>query len=316
MNSIAKRMSVELAVPLENILDVIRNGKKEHRKFKIPKKSGGHREIRQPTPELRMVQNWLSLRLLSHFPRSQVASAFHPGTSILDNAQTHSQNPYLIRIDLKDFFPSITLQDLQAKIAAHLQVLPQWSNHPDTFAVLDAACFDEKSTLPIGYPTSPEISNIVMLDFDAELIKLISSNVDVFGDAKLTRYADDFVFSTNKRGACSQFLDLFKQVVAQYTSPQLQLNNKKTKYMSRPGGSALVTGLRINNSGQVRVHPNYRDHVRLLLKLYAAGKLKLDENSSLVGHLAFIEHVDPQLFTKLSRRYFQYIRQIREGDPL
>ncbi|WP_322469142.1 retron St85 family RNA-directed DNA polymerase [Hydrogenophaga sp. SNF1] len=311
MQSTAKLISEELSIPIENIFDALWNGKNEHRKFRIKKKTGGHREIRQPTPELRMIQDWLSLRLFSNFPQSAIASAFRTGASILNNAQKHSSNLYSIRVDLKDFFPSITLEDLKGKIYSNRPTLPRWATHKDTFSVLDAACFDERGTLPIGYSTSPAISNIVMLDFDASLHNLVKNDIGRFGTAELTRYADDFVFSTNVRGACGRFLEALKDAIYRCPSPRLQINDKKTKFMSRPGGSTLVTGLRVNNVGQIRVHPNYRDHVRLLLKLYAAGRLNPDENASLVGHLAFVENVDPQLFTKLSRRYYEFIRIVR-----
>lgn len=81
--------------------------------------------------------------------------------------------------------------------------------------------------------------------------------------------------------------------------------------MSRMGGSTLITGLRINQQGNVRVHANYRDHVRLLLKHYSAGKLNAEESQKLIGHLAYLENVDPKLFTRLSFKYFLDISKLR-----
>ena len=91
----------------------------------------------------------------------------------------------------------------------------------------------------------------------------------------------------------------------------MRLNESKTRFMSRARGSTLITGLRVNGQGVVGVHPNYRDHVRLLVKLYAHGKLRSDDVQKLRGHLAFIEHADPRLFTRLSFKYFDKIAALR-----
>lgn len=164
-----------------------------------------------------------------------------------------------------------------------------------------------------AYPSSPILANAVMINIDGDLQALINSNPEKFGRACLTRYADDFVFSTDKAGACKSFVDEMRKLLMKTNSPRLKINDAKTRFMSRPGGSTLVTGLRINQFGGVRVHPDYRDHVRLLLKHFANGTLKRDEHRVLVGHLAHVEHADPQLFTRLSYKYFAEIARIRGG---
>ena len=49
------------------------------------------------------------------------------------------------------------------------------------------------------------------------------------------------------------------------------------------------------------------------MKLYSEERLQSDETQQLVGHLAFIEHVDPALFTKLSFKYYDDIAKLRES---
>jgi RNA-directed DNA polymerase len=149
-----------------------------------------------------------------------------------------------------------------------------------------------------------------MYDLDLTLARSISKE-SRFGKAMLTRYADDFVFSTNKPGACREFYIELERILSKTRSPQLQINVEKTRFMSRNGGSTIVTGLRIKQGGEVGIHSNYRDHVRLLLKLYAKSELKKEDVSSLRGHIAFISHADPQLFTRLSFRYFDEIHRLQ-----
>jgi len=170
--------------------------------------------------------------------------------------------------------------------------------------------------MPVGYMTSPAIANAVMLGFDQALELAITSDKDRFGDARISRYADDFIFSTNKAGACKEFLSAFLDLIAKTNSPKLTLNKSKTRFMSLRGGSTMVTGLRITQQGRVRVHSRYRDHVRLLLKLYSKNKLQKETLHELRGHLSYIEFSDPQLFTKISFRYHREISALRAKGKL
>ncbi len=53
----------------------------------------------------------------------------------------------------------------------------------------------------------------------------------------------------------------------------------------------------------------------MLLRLYSTGRLKQEDISKLRGHLAFLEHADPALFTRLSFRYFEEIAKLRAKNP-
>jgi len=213
-------------------------------------------------------------------------------------------------VDIKEFFPSITFSDI-ARIIRTSNVLRAAGWDSDAICELvKRVCFDRLNRLPIGFSTSPDLANAVMYEIDSTLLAAVSDHAR-FGSAALTRYADDFVFSTDKRGACAKFLDEFRRTLTSSRSPSLRINEEKTRFMSRAGGSTLVTGLRITNQGAVRVHADYRDHVRLLLHHLKAGRLGDEEKIRLAGHLAFIEHVDPRLFTGLSFRYSDQIAELR-----
>lgn len=311
MAKLTELISSELSVSIEIIEKGLRQANIRFRKIRVSKKSGGYRTITQPAAELKLIQQWLIERVLNSLPISHIASAFHPGASILKNASEHKRSKYSVRVDLENFFPSIKGVDLLAVIDQHRQQLPDWTKDELFFEILNKACFDAQEKLPIGYSTSPIIANIVMNNFDNQLFALLNANSEQFGQFKLTRYADDFIFSSDLKGACKSFVDSIHTLCRTISSPTLAINKKKTRFMSRMGGSTLITGLRINQQGNVRVHPNYRDHVRLLLKHYSAGKLNVDEYQKLIGHLAYIENVDPKLFTRLSFKYFLDISKLR-----
>jgi RNA-directed DNA polymerase len=313
LRDIIEMICTELTVPPEMVEDALRLAHIRYRVIRVKKRSGGERKMVQPSAELKLIQRWLFDHVLSKLSVSQLATAFQPGTSIVINANFHKDSRYSVRVDLKEFFPSIRRQDLEKVLSEFKSVVPPWATASGFSQFLLKACFDKEGRLPIGYPTSPCIANVVMFELDRILEQEIFKDEGRFGCSVLTRYADDFVFSTNKRGACKEFVDLLRDLLSKTPSPKLCLNEDKTRFMSRNGGSTLVTGLRITPEGFVRVHPEYRDHVRLLLKLYSLGKLKAEEIQPLRGHLAFIEHADAHLFTRLSFRYYEDIARLRHS---
>ncbi len=311
MIDFAKLVGEQMKVHADLVEDALAIAHVRYRKIRIKKRSGGERVLVQPAAELKMVLAWLDAEVISRLPISSVATAFRPGASIVKNATEHRNSLYSVRVDIKDFFPSVRTNDLMIVVRKNLRTLPSFVGDSGFEEFVRRGCFDRDGRLPIGYPTSPAIANAVMYGIDSALLKLIAGDPTKFGRARLTRYADDFVFSTDKAGACSAFVHDFQQVLAKTISPRLRMNTSKTRFMSRAGGSTLITGLRINQSGLVRVHPTYRDHVRLLMKHLSAGTLNGDDVPRLIGHLAFVEHADPRLFTRLSFRYFEEIAKLR-----
>lgn len=310
MDNLISRISNDLKIPVTVLKTAINQAKTRCRKFSISKKNGDKRLIVQPSVKVKPILSWLSLNLFCSLPVHSAATAFRQGKSILDNASVHKDAAYSVRLDLKDFFPSIRSKDIWQVIIDSRHLLPEWAVSQGALQLISNVCFDQDDRLPIGYSTSPAIANSVMHSIDAMLANAVKDD-SCYGAAVITRYADDFVFSTDKRGACKEFVELLHGVVETASSPSLQINENKTRYMSRAGGSTIITGLRVNNSGSVVVHGNYRDHVRLLLKLFDSGRLTPVEVPQLVGHLAYIEHVDSALFTKLSFRHYKTIKKLR-----
>jgi len=311
MNDLIDLISNDLQVPVNFLDDAIAQAHKKVIKIKIKKRNGEHRIAWQPSSELKLIQTWLNLRLFSLLPVSNVAMAFVKEKSILDNAKAHCKSKYSIRIDISSFFQSIRSVDLVNALNDQENMIPPVFLLPESIDIIKATCFDSNGRLPIGYPTSPSIANCVMYRLDLDLIQDISFDVARFGSAILTRYADDFVFSTNKKGACAEFLKYLTAKLDQTTSPRLKINSKKTRFMSKGGGSTLVTGLRVGADGGISVHADHRDHIRLLLKHFRDGKLRTEDKEKLRGHLAFIKHADPSLYTKLAYKFYNEIEKLR-----
>ena len=302
---IIDKMSEDLYVPKKLIDDALKDPWRSCKIIKIKKRNGrGYRTVYHPSVGLKMIQSWLGGVIFSKLPVSSIASAYLKGRSILDNANAHKRFNYMIRVDIKDFFESIKLDDLICVMRRNKKLLGAFSLDEELFDLLRRACFSNSGKLPIGYATSPMIANAVMGDWDAGLMKRLNERFD-WGFC-LTRYADDFVFSTNIKGGCKEFLEEIEEFCKSRSCPSLVINEEKTKFMSKMRG-AIVTGLVINNDGNVRPGRRYRDSVRLLLSLYKKGSLDKSKYSSLSGHLSYVKYVDPSFFTTLSFKYFEEI---------
>ena len=57
---------------------------------------------------MKKAQKWILGNILIHLDVDKAAMAFQKGLSIIDNASLHVKSKIVVRIDIKDFFPTIT----------------------------------------------------------------------------------------------------------------------------------------------------------------------------------------------------------------
>lgn len=310
---IKELISRDISIPISMIDEALSVARIHVKRFYLEKRDGTKRLILQPSKKLKTIQYWLIINLLEKLTIHDAAIAYRKKISILDNAILHRNNKFFLKIDLKDFFPSIKYKDLIPRIREwHSKENPEWLLDKEAENLIRLACFYDGDILAVGYPSSPIISNIVMLEFDITLLKLIN-NKEKFGDVVYTRYADDLVFSTNKQGASKLLFKAISALISKTSSPNIKLNKLKTKIGSSSGGTASVTGLRICNEGHITIHRKQKDHIRLLLGLYSEGMLKnKEEYISLIGHLSYVKYIDSSFYTKLQSKYFKEIAQLRK----
>jgi len=310
MFSLINLAAQECKVSEDWVESVLRSGYSRVKKIKIPKKGkAGFRIVSRPSAELEILQRWVTVRFLNQYRIHPIAMAFLPNRSILTNAVWHKCGKYFIRVDFKDFFPSIRLADLVKVLYEDKGCAFPISAYAGYTEFLQKVCFDFDRSLPIGYISSPCISNLVMWEFDDKLSQILSSNTAVLGNARVTRYADDIVFSSDKKGACNEFLSLLRKLVSTITNPSLKINEDKTRYTSRPAGTAIVTGLRVCVDSHITVTRQYKDSIRLMLSLHAKSKLKAADFPVLRGHLAYVRNVAPAFYSKLCLKYVETIAE-------
>jgi hypothetical protein len=301
----------------ESLEIVLANSRSSVRHIGFSKRDGTLRRAYQPDKKTKLIQYWLIHNIFSKMPVHECAMAYKPGASILKNAAKHKGNKYVLKVDFSNFFPSIHFNDLLPYVLEwHHDVEPRWILSGKAINLIRLVCFYAGDRLPIGYPTSPIISNIVMYKFDEALITFIKSNETKFGKVTYTRYADDLIFSTLKKGGCAALLDGFQYFLSKLKSPSLTINENKTKLCSIGGGSGIITGLRLCYDGHIAVHRRYKDRVRFLLSLHGKNALRPEQIAELSGHLQFIKSVSPQLISRFAMRYSDIISSLIGDDNL
>jgi retron-type reverse transcriptase len=281
-------------------------------RFEIPKRSGGMRVISAPKPKLRDAQKWIHESILSKLPIDACATAFRPGASILDNARRHSGKGLVIRLDLKDFFPSITYARVRGLyksigynpgIASVLALL--CTEAPRTHAILQGHSWYVATglrRLPQGAPTSPSISNLVTRRLDRRLLGMCRQMDDEWN---YSRYADDMVFSHPDTDiSIGSLLSKIREIVF---DEGFTINESKTAIMRSPHRQ-IVTGLIVNETP--RIPRSELRKFRALLHRYdtqgneAVSKaLGVDGLAHVRGYLAFVRMVMPERAERISARF-------------
>ncbi|WP_263488552.1 reverse transcriptase domain-containing protein [Mesorhizobium sp. CA14] len=97
---------------------VIRTAPARYKVYPIKKRNGGFRIIAQPSRELKVIQHYILKEKLKDFPVHDCAMAYEKGRNIFENATSHTMARVLMKLDFKDFFPSIKVRDWERFLAA------------------------------------------------------------------------------------------------------------------------------------------------------------------------------------------------------
>jgi RNA-directed DNA polymerase len=217
--------------------------------FRLPKKTGGFRQISAPMPELKAAQTWILDNILNRVAVHEAAHGFLPEKNIVTNARPHVGAQTIINFDLENFFPSITYKRVKGIFAsmgyaeAMATVFALICTAPEVEEVeIDGKTYFVALTerhLPQGSPASPMISNIAARRLDKSLTKIAESN-----GFKYTRYADDLTFSTVETEA--EVSKLMSQVRYVVEKQGFKVNENKTRVLRR-GRQQEVTGIVVND---------------------------------------------------------------------
>ena len=287
--------------------------------FDISKSNGKKRIISAPDRRLKMIQRKIAESLTGIYrPRTSV-HGFAQGRSVKSNAMTHLRRRYIINIDLKDFFPSIT----EKRVFGLLQSI----GVDDGVAKIIVRICCNQEHLPQGAPSSPIISNMICFRLDKSLMEFAKAHRLLY-----TRYADDITFSSYQppsavfQGARPpsgklELGNLSERLMRIISGNGFELNPDKLYYADK-NARRTVTGLKINEG--LNIDRRYIRNIRAtLFKIEIKGVTAVEEelryrfrkNCSLQAHLhgkiawvGFVKGRSDPVFRGLATRYNSYFK--------
>lgn len=218
-------------------------GKNYYREFESEKKSGGRRTIVAPAPELKDLQRKIAKVLLKKEALHSACTGFRQGCSIVSNAQPHVGQDFVLNMDLKDFFPSISFK----RVIGLFQSLG-WDYET---SVLLARLTSYKGFLPQGAPTSPSLANLICRKLDRRL-----HNYCQVRGWQYTRYCDDITISGGRFAKSAM-----ESIAAVIESEGFAINEAKTRIRFKHQQQS-VTGIVVNES--VRIPRERRHQLRAM----------------------------------------------------
>jgi RNA-directed DNA polymerase len=267
----------------------------------LPKSGGAIRLIEAPKPRLKEVQRKILAEILEKIPPHPFVHGFLKGRSIKTFVAPHVSQRVVLKMDLEDFFPSIS--------GPRVQALYRTMGYPEAVAdMLGGICTTvapreygiySRPHLPQGAPTSPALANLCAYRVDCRLAGLAKSAGAVY-----TRYADDLAFSGGEEfERCAERFSI--HVAAILHEDGFSVHHRKTRIM-RQSVRQHLAGLVANE----RLNTRRTDFDRLKATLTNCIRLGPESQNRdahphfrlhLQGKVAFVESIHPDKGTRLRR---------------
>jgi hypothetical protein len=280
----------------------------------LAKQSGNIRLIEAPKSRLKEIQRRILDEILEKIPAHAAVHGFVKGHSIKTFAAPHTSKRVVLRMDLRDFFPSymrariqamfstigypesvadllgglcttITPRDIWTRAAFGEDPLHLWESRWQTQAVYF------QPHLPQGAPTSPALANLCAYRLDCRLAGLAEA-----AGATYTRYADDLAFSGDEDFA-KRVLRFSLHVAAIALEEGLKVHHRKTRIM-RQGTCQHLAGIVINQ--HINIRRTDFDRLKAVLtncvRLGPAGQNRdahPEFRLHLEGRIGFVEMINP-----------------------
>lgn len=204
----------------------------------------GVRKITAPNRWLKDIQKNITRELQAYgIGIHNCAHAYRYGKSITTMAEKHVGKKYVLRIDLSDFFSSITAEMVRSYLPKGVPL--ELKRQITKWCFLDGK-------LPQGAPSSPLLSNIAFFSYDARIARIVQSwrsfrrpnkispHKIRFHDITYSRYSDDLVFSSDY-----PFLYDIVPLLELVLQPNFKINHKKTRF-AKSSSKQQVTGIVVN----------------------------------------------------------------------
>lgn len=273
---------------------------KDYKEYKIPKKSGGYRTLHEPNPYLKNYQKRYAAALykvMNGAVSHTNAFAYVPYRSCKQAIERHKGNKskWFLKLDIHDFFGSTTCAFAEQMLArvypfcTYRYGLP-WLRY----------CFMEtedcRSVLPQGAPSSPILSNLIMIPIDYEITKRMR-NMDLV----YTRYCDDILISGKQKFDWKIVVEQIKEVLRMFDAPY-ELNEKKTRFGSNKGRNWNL-GLMYNKDDQITIGHKKKKLFKAQLVDMITHDSSDDYLYKMAGIVSYYKSIEPEYISYVIKKY-------------
>ena len=277
-------LSKLLGIEKNYLASIVFNPKYFYHSFTIPKRNGALRTIDSPSDILIYIQRWIYNNILKNISLDESCTGFREGYSIKNNVDKHLNKEIILKMDLKDFFPSICKKRV-------ISVFRNIGYSPKISFILASLCTLENK-LPQGAPTSPYLSNIIAKRLDIRLKSLCGKF-----DLQYSRYADDITISGNRLP--KKIINYIEEIIK---NEGFEVNKKKTRFLYK-NNRRIITGISISSNKLTipkKNKRNIRQSIFYIKQFGFSNHLKKREISDpiflerLLGYLYFWKFVEPE----------------------
>jgi RNA-directed DNA polymerase len=278
-------------IPDQQLWRLIFAGHNAYTIFPVAKKSGGFRLIAHPRHTLKLTQRWILRNILDHLKTTPSSYGFERGSKLRVHAQQHLGAQAILRLDIENFFPSISV----AQTTRVFRVAGYSSSGAWALARL-CTCM---GSLPQGAPTSPRIANLVCFRMDRRLSKFSEGAGLVY-----TRYADDLTFSSDSASLLAKVRPFIGHIVH---DSGFRLNERKAALLG-PRRAKVVTGLVLGADavgiGRVRLR-------ELRARIHRAHLTNARSDlAAIQGWLDYVSDTDPRRYSTIAH----YVQRLRASN--
>jgi RNA-directed DNA polymerase len=277
------------------IYQLSKHSDKYYKTYTILKKSGKLRTISQPNKKLKGIQSWILVNILNKLNVSSSCKGFEKGSSTANNVEPHTGANAVLTIDLKDFFPSVTRNQIYS-------IFRTIGYNSAISTILTNICTFE-GALPQGSPCSPKLANLSAWTLDVRVQGYVGKRGITY-----TRYADDLSFSALSPSKIVRIIPMIKSIIR---NENFEVNPDKTR-IAGLARAKKITGLIITDDTYGIGKIKYKE---LRAKIHHLTLATEQTNTKLLfevnGWLAYLNSVDKKRLLKANK----YITELAKNHP-
>lgn len=300
--------------PLHKLFDAMYHGKYRFDEFlslspgeNYSPVSWKNRTIYKPSKILKDFHAFLNGFILEHLPlNTSVSFAYRKGAALIQAVEPHANSRAFFQTDLERFFDSITTPLVRRILMESTTPVADLHDHLEH--ILELLTIDGQ--LPIGYSTSPIVSNACLFSFDHRMTEISLERGWIY-----TRYADDIMLSTQDRSNLSDAEAVIEDCLASELGDEFNLNPAKSK-LTTIGRKVKLLGLVILPTGAIAIDRDVRSRIETWIHFYLSDRSRLlkifEETYSqgmeeglerLSGLISYTYAVDPVYLEKLRSKF-------------